>query len=112
MSRALPRERKKRETNSEPRSDVTLRDSVFGEHVSNKYNGEVFGGAMNGCRNEDTLFGESVYDHKNGVAAGGHRKGFDEVHGYGVPRAFRDRELFEETVGFMSFRFSSHTGSA
>ena len=26
----------------------------------------------------------------------------DEVHGNGVPWAFRDRELLEESVGFMS----------
>ena len=40
---------------------------------------------------EDRLFGESVYNDEDGVIAGGWWTLFDEVHGDGVPQAFRDR---------------------
>src|ERR1700735_2106742 len=38
-------------------------DTMFGEHVSDEEDSEVFRGAMDSCRNEDALFGESVNNH-------------------------------------------------
>ena len=35
---------------------------------------------------------------------------FDEVHGNGVPWAFRNRELLKESVGFMSGCFGTLAG--
>src|SRR5882757_8498380 len=35
---------------------------------------------------------------------------FDKVHGNGVPQAFRNRELLEESVGFMSGCFGTLAG--
>ena len=42
-----------------------LRNSVFGEHVSNEQNCKVFGSAMNCCWNEDTLLGKAVNNHQD-----------------------------------------------
>ena len=40
-----------------------FRNTVFGKHVHNEKNGEIFGGAMNGGRNEYALFREAVYNY-------------------------------------------------
>ena len=42
-----------------------LRNSVFGEHMSNEQNCKVFGGTMDSCWNEDTLLGKAVNNHQD-----------------------------------------------
>ena len=72
---------------------------------------KVFGGTSVIGGDENTLFRETVNNDKDCVEAIGVGESFDEVHGDGVPRTWRNRELLECAVGFMSLRFGSHTGS-
>ena len=67
------------------------RDSVFGEHVKHKEFSKYRSSDRVEGGDEDRLFGESVYDDKDCVITRGWWKLFDEVHGDGVPQAFRDR---------------------
>src|ERR1700679_439679 len=85
--------------------------SVFREHVSDEDGCKVFGGAMDGGRNEYALLGEPVDNYKDGVESGGSWKRFDEIHRDGVPRTFGDRELFQQPIGLVSLGLRSHAGS-
>lgn len=65
---------------------------------------------MDGSRDEYTLFGEPINDHEDRITTRGCRKGFNEVHGDGVPRTFGNGELLQQTVRLVTLGFSSHTG--
>src|ERR1700679_2372656 len=86
--------------------------SVFREHVSDEDGCKVFGGAMDGGRNEYALLGEPVDNYKDGVESGGSWKRFDEIHRDGVPRTFGDRKLFQQPIGLVSLGLRSHAGRA
>ena len=58
-------------------------------------------------RDEDSLFGELVYDNKNGGVSSRGWELFYEIHGYGVPGAFRNKKRFEETIRLMPTRLDS-----
>ena len=69
------------------------RSSVLGEHMEYEEFSKLrrVDGVMSG--DEDGLLGETINDDENGGEAGGGWELFDEVHGDGVPRLIRDREL-------------------
>ena len=39
------------------------------------------------------------------------RKSLNEIHRYGIPRTLRNRKLFQQTIRFVTLRFSTHTSS-
>src|SRR5277367_4524944 len=39
------------------------------------------------------------------------RKSLDEIHRNGIPRTLRNRKLFQQTIRFVTLRFSTHTSS-
>ena len=53
-----------------------------------------------------------IHNDQDGVKARGWRKYYDEVHGYGVPRSFRDWELLQESRGSVTLWLGLHTGGA
>jgi len=46
------------------------------------------------CRDKDGLFREPIYYNQDSSESSRARELLNEVHGYGVPRSFQDRELF------------------
>lgn len=87
------------------------RSSVLGEHMEYEEFSKLrrVDGVMSG--DEDGLLGETINDDENGGEAGGGWELFDEVHGDGVPRLIRDRELLESSVGTMTRGFRTVTSS-
>ena len=63
-------------------------------------------------RDEDGLLGQPVYDDENGGVAVGVRELLDEIHRDGVPRTFRDRELFQRTIREVARNLGSTAGGA
>lgn len=77
-------------------------DTVLGEDVNDEEFGKFLRGDSAVAGNEDRLLGKAIDDNKDGVVTVGGRKGFNEVHGDGVPGALRNRKLLEEAVRFMT----------
>ena len=67
-----------------------LREDVKQEQLSQS--GHIYG-IVRG--DEDYLLREAVHDDQDGSKAGGGWQVFDEVHRNGIPRALRNRELFQ-----------------
>ena len=67
-----------------------LREDVKQEQLSQS--GHIYG-IM--CGDEDYLFREAVHNDQDGGEAGGGWQVFNEVHRNGIPRALRNRELFQ-----------------
>lgn len=60
---------------------------------------------------EDTLLAEAVYNNKYGGITIGGGELLYEVHGDGVPRTFRNWELLESAVGFVTWGLGTLTSS-
>ena len=73
---------------------------------------QLFGGDVVCRGDEDTLFGKAVDNDEDGCETGGLGKLFDEVHGDGVPWAFRDRKLLETAVGLVTAGLVTPTDNA
>ena len=60
-------------------------------------------------RDKDCLLSEPVDYDQDSVKSRGRQKFLDKVHRNGIPWSFRDRELFERSVGLVTLWFGSHT---
>jgi hypothetical protein len=78
---------------------------MFGEDVEDEQFGEFCGGNGVVCRNENGLLGESVYNDEDSGVTGRLGEFLDEIHGDGIPREFRNRELLELAIRTMSLGF-------
>jgi len=87
-------------------------NSVFGKHMEEEELGQLRRGDSVMGRYEDALFGQAVHDYQDGSEAGGGWKLLYEVHRYGVPRAIRDWELFEQAVRLVARYLGMGTGGA
>ena len=110
MSRSAPSERKKREMNSEPRSEETWPGAPCLEKTwSKKEASQFFRVDRVRRRNEYPLLCEAIHDNQYRGVAVRRRKLFDEIHGDRIPRANRNRKRFETSIGFVAARLISGT---
>ena len=62
-------------------------------------------------RDKDRLLGEPVDYDQDSIKPRGWRKFLDEVYGNGIPWLFRDRKLFERSVGLVTLWLGLYTSN-
>jgi hypothetical protein len=86
--------------------------TMLGENISDEEGGKSGGIDLIRSGDEDALLGKPIDDNQYGCEAGGLGKMLDEVHGDGIPRTSWDRELLNETIGFVAGGLSPTTSRA
>src|ERR1700694_1578365 len=61
---------------------------------------------------EKSLLSQSIDNDKDCSVSGRHRKLFNEIHGYGMPGAFRNGKLLESSVCLVTSGLSSSASDA
>ena len=101
MSRAFPRDLKKRETNLDPLSDVTWEGTpclVFGKYMDNEELSQLSRSDGVVCGDENALLGETIYHYQDSGKPFRNWEVFNEIHGNRIPQTGRDGKLMEKTV--------------